>query len=262
MTDGHGSARRARAWFLDGDQPSSERGFSLIEVLMAVVILGMTSTTMMGAIFATERSSQLQRASALADAEMRRFADWVQQRDYTPCADPMGMVSTRTAQGFYVGGTTNALIASGDLQAADVGLRVSAPGLPPKAYIGTVVNPYIFYLSSSPTSQVDLIAPGSGNTNVYFTIYARDYRGFTASSSAFKAEIEGIRFANQELGDGVFTENGTDSFAGTISFGERGATSCASGSDPGAQELRLKVTYTEGGEAFPRSVSVVKRSLN
>lgn len=239
---------------------------SLIEVVIAVALLGMMSTAMMGAIFMTERSSQIQRHSALADAEMRRFTDWVQERDYTPCADPNGVVSARTNPLPLGAGAWSMVVGDPEAASTDTGLVVTGNGIPANTYVGTVVPGIGFLLSSSPTTQVHVNNTMPGTTQ-NITVHAKDYRGYTTSSTAFTAEFDaemgdsGVRFADQALGDGNFT-NGTDDFAGDITYSDRDETSCATDVDPGAQELFLKVTYTEGGFTFERTASVVKRHLN
>jgi prepilin-type N-terminal cleavage/methylation domain-containing protein len=98
MTDGHGSGLRARvrAFRRRNAAGSDAGGFTLIETLISVVILGMISTTFMGGLILMERGSAMQRASAAADMEMRRYMDWIQSVTYTSCANP--------ASGHYVTG--------------------------------------------------------------------------------------------------------------------------------------------------------------
>jgi hypothetical protein len=69
-------------------RPRSEAGVSLVEVLCAVILLGAVMTTMMSAILATTVTSDQVRASALADAELHRYADYVRTKGYESCADP------------------------------------------------------------------------------------------------------------------------------------------------------------------------------
>jgi prepilin-type N-terminal cleavage/methylation domain-containing protein len=90
MTGGHGSGLRARVRAIrrwNTAEPDAS-GFTLVETLISVVILGMVSTTFMGGLILMERGSAMQRASAAADMEMRRYTDWIQTVTYASCAQP------------------------------------------------------------------------------------------------------------------------------------------------------------------------------
>lgn len=68
-----------------------ERGFSLIEILIAVWILGAVMTTMCSALLlALQSSSQESRRTAL-EVELRHYAEAVKAAPYAPCADPLNL---------------------------------------------------------------------------------------------------------------------------------------------------------------------------
>jgi prepilin-type N-terminal cleavage/methylation domain-containing protein len=92
MTGGHGSGLRARvrARFSGVGQSANERGFTLIETVITVWILGLVSTTFVAVLFGMTTSAYTQDRVAAGDAEVRRAADWVSAKQYIPCAGSTG----------------------------------------------------------------------------------------------------------------------------------------------------------------------------
>ncbi len=85
------------------DDDAIERGFTLVEMLITVWIMGALVVTMSGAIFTMIRGSDLTRQRTLVEAELRRYADAVRAAPYQDCADDVAFgsdnyASTRTGQ--------------------------------------------------------------------------------------------------------------------------------------------------------------------
>ena len=76
----------------------SESGFSLIEVLIAVSIVGITFVGLLGAMATTVLSSGRHRAQAVAEVEVRRYAELVTAATW----DPAGGYSA-SGVGYVVG---------------------------------------------------------------------------------------------------------------------------------------------------------------
>jgi prepilin-type N-terminal cleavage/methylation domain-containing protein len=67
----------------------AEAGFSLPEVLVTIVIVGVTFTALLGGLMTSIRVSSLHRQQATADAVARSAAEWVKDskaNPYHPCA--------------------------------------------------------------------------------------------------------------------------------------------------------------------------------
>ena len=68
----------------------AEGGFSLVEILVTIVIVGITFTAVLGGIVASITASALQRKEATADAVARSTGEWVKDSLHSPyvkCAD-------------------------------------------------------------------------------------------------------------------------------------------------------------------------------
>ncbi len=78
-----------RAWRrLQRRRPrSDERGFTLVEMLITVWILGAIVTAFAGAMFTMIRSSSLERTETLLETELRHYSEAVQAQAYWACAD-------------------------------------------------------------------------------------------------------------------------------------------------------------------------------
>jgi prepilin-type N-terminal cleavage/methylation domain-containing protein len=61
-----------------------DKGFSLAEVLVTIVIVGITFTAILGGLMTSIRVSDLQRTEATADAVARSAAEWVKDSVRNP----------------------------------------------------------------------------------------------------------------------------------------------------------------------------------
>jgi prepilin-type N-terminal cleavage/methylation domain-containing protein len=61
-----------------------DKGFSLAEVLVTIVIVGITFTAILGGLMTSIRVSDLQRTEATADAVARSAAEWVEDSVRNP----------------------------------------------------------------------------------------------------------------------------------------------------------------------------------
>jgi len=91
MTGGQRSGLRARVRAMwEQKEPADERGFSLVEMVITVWILGLVSTTFIAVLFGMTTAAYTQDRVAAVDAEVRRAADWVSAKQYIPCAGTTG----------------------------------------------------------------------------------------------------------------------------------------------------------------------------
>jgi prepilin-type N-terminal cleavage/methylation domain-containing protein len=81
---------RARA----SDDDAIERGFTLVEMLITVWILGAVIVTMCGAIFTMIKGSDYANRTTLAETELRRYADAVRAAPYQDCAGVPGYANS------------------------------------------------------------------------------------------------------------------------------------------------------------------------
>lgn len=76
-----------------------ERGASLIEVLVAVAIMGVTFASIIGAISTAIVGSDIDRAQVKVETELRSFAEYVKDQGYIPPASLAACVPTGTNYG-------------------------------------------------------------------------------------------------------------------------------------------------------------------
>jgi prepilin-type N-terminal cleavage/methylation domain-containing protein len=90
MAAGLGSGRRARARRTCpvAVERASEQGFTLVEILISVWIMGALMVVFMGALLVMTKSSDLSRRTTFAETELRHFVEAVQNAPYVPCAAP------------------------------------------------------------------------------------------------------------------------------------------------------------------------------
>ncbi len=74
-----------------------ERGFTLVEMLIAVTLLGAIVIAMAGAMFTVITVSSRQQSVSNAEAAARRYAEMVRAVAYTPCAPLTGVNSYNEA---------------------------------------------------------------------------------------------------------------------------------------------------------------------
>jgi prepilin-type N-terminal cleavage/methylation domain-containing protein len=119
VTAGLGSGLFWRARRIRHAAPD-ERGFTLIEMLIAVSIMGTCVITMVGTIFTMVVTSSYNRNRSVAEVELRKFADLVGAYDYVDCAQaaeynaaytaPMGESAQSQVTGTLKSGSTESLL--------------------------------------------------------------------------------------------------------------------------------------------------------
>ena len=83
----------------------SDAGFSLAEILVTIVIVGITFTAILGGIITSITASALQRNEANADAVARSAGEWVKdsvQNPYVSCASSYSLSGLSKPSGFSV----------------------------------------------------------------------------------------------------------------------------------------------------------------
>jgi type II secretory pathway pseudopilin PulG len=86
MTDGHGSGLRARVRaFWQRREPAGERGITLVEILVGVVVLGALTVAMVGSLYTISYVSDQQRNISVAEAEGRRLVEQIRALGYVKC---------------------------------------------------------------------------------------------------------------------------------------------------------------------------------
>jgi type II secretory pathway pseudopilin PulG len=63
----------------------AEEGFTLVEILISVWIMGAVMVALVGAIFTMSRGSDLARRTTIAETELRRVEEFVRNAPYEPC---------------------------------------------------------------------------------------------------------------------------------------------------------------------------------
>ena len=80
-----------------------ERGFTLVEMLITVAIMGVVSVGLSGALYTSIRASTVINQRTIAESELRRYAEAVRAATYVNCA------STSTYPRYVAGTTTTTL---------------------------------------------------------------------------------------------------------------------------------------------------------
>jgi len=79
------------------DRLLDERGDTLLELIIAVSILGIAFVALLTAMFTSNVSSDLHRKQAVAGGELRNFSEAIQRETYVSCATVSSYGSTYTA---------------------------------------------------------------------------------------------------------------------------------------------------------------------
>jgi prepilin-type N-terminal cleavage/methylation domain-containing protein len=74
-------ARRCR-----DDGTRLERGFTLVEVLIATWVMGALMVGLIGALMTMTRASDVSRRITLAETELRGYVEWLRTQPYVQCA--------------------------------------------------------------------------------------------------------------------------------------------------------------------------------
>ena len=116
---------------------AADAGETLVELLVTVVILGIATAGLAGALLATNSASQLQRQQVLAQNALRSWAEQVAAGPYTDCAPvagfaapaalPGGLTAAVTAVRYW-DGTAFVPACGPDTGVQRVTLRITAAG--------------------------------------------------------------------------------------------------------------------------------------
>ena len=93
MTAGLGSGQFGRVFTRRGRRcrRPDERGYSLVEILVTVWIMGGVMVALFGALFSTITASDLQNRTTLVETELRHYSEAVNAAVYHPCASSSGV---------------------------------------------------------------------------------------------------------------------------------------------------------------------------
>jgi prepilin-type N-terminal cleavage/methylation domain-containing protein len=127
-----------------GRAAADERGFTLIETLITVWILGAVITAMMLALITVVRVSDQNSRTTLAEQELRRYAEVIRSLDYIPCESDPDVV------GSYQANADQAYVDAGYTRPA--GAQYSVPEV---TYWNKVLS------GSSVPDEADFVALGS-----------------------------------------------------------------------------------------------------
>lgn len=83
-----------------------ERGLTLVELLVTVVIMGIAFTAVLGGMFTVAVSSDIHRRQAVATVALRSFAETVKQEAYVQCATTTSYGASYAAPSGYTASVT------------------------------------------------------------------------------------------------------------------------------------------------------------
>lgn len=130
-----------------------EDGVSLIEVLVAVVIMGVTFASILGAISTAIIGSDIDRAQVKVETELRSFAEYVKDQGYKT---PMSLTACVSTGGTYGSGYVST---QAGVTATATGVSFWVPGS----------NPATFVVPSTPPPTDPVCATNSGLHGVTLT---------------------------------------------------------------------------------------------
>ena len=87
-------------------EPSSEAGSTLIEALVAVSIVGISFSALVGGMFTTVKASDVNRKQASTATALASYAEAVKGDTYVPCATSYGATSYTAPAGLATGPVT------------------------------------------------------------------------------------------------------------------------------------------------------------
>jgi prepilin-type N-terminal cleavage/methylation domain-containing protein len=85
VTAGLGSGRGAFARRSRDENARDEEGFTLVEILITVVLIGLIMVTFMGALFTMVRTSDVNNRTTQAEAELRSYSEALRAYPFKKC---------------------------------------------------------------------------------------------------------------------------------------------------------------------------------
>jgi type II secretory pathway pseudopilin PulG len=101
VTAGLGSGRGAFARRSRDANARDEEGFTLVEILITLWIMGAVMVALIGALFTMTKASDLSKRTTIAETELRRYAEAVRAVPYTACQDADTYETAITNAGLY-----------------------------------------------------------------------------------------------------------------------------------------------------------------
>ncbi|HAM01854.1 MAG TPA: hypothetical protein DCQ30_06450 [Acidimicrobiaceae bacterium] len=139
-----------------------ECGDTLVELLIAIVIIALSVSALLGALITSLTSSAEHRSLANLDTVVKGFAEAATYQ--------LELQPNRTDTATVTSGSDS--VADSSISVADQGKALTGTGIPTGTYVGTVIVGTSFLLSSSPGSQVDVNATGNGTSVTMPTLFA------------------------------------------------------------------------------------------
>jgi type II secretory pathway pseudopilin PulG len=187
VTAGLGSGRGAFARRSRDENARDEEGFTLVEILITVWIMGGVMVALIGALFTMSRASDMARRNTVAETELRHLAEAVRSAPYEDCINA-------TTRIHYTTGYSNpnpATILAG-INGQTLWNPPSSATADPQQFVADVAalhSAHPIYCDGSPTQTdagaqklnlwVWVFEPG-GNKLIATTIVKRDNRVETA----------------------------------------------------------------------------------
>ena len=84
-------------------KPRNERGFTLVELLITIAIMGIVSVVMIQTMTAIVLNSARNRNASVGEVELRRFAEKVRTAPYLTCGTPVHLVGVDQDWGAQTG---------------------------------------------------------------------------------------------------------------------------------------------------------------
>ena len=116
------------------DRGAKEQGFTLVEMLITVAILGVVAVAMFGAIFTSVKASDLANRRTIAETELRRYAEYVRAANYSPCAAVSSYPNTTSGTPYTKG---NASVTSATVQSVRYWTTSGDSGFVPNNFAST-----------------------------------------------------------------------------------------------------------------------------
>ncbi|HXX91734.1 MAG TPA: Ig-like domain repeat protein [Acidimicrobiales bacterium] len=237
--------------------PRGEEGDTLIELLMAIVILSLTVAALFGGLITVITASAEHRSLAAIDTLLNSFSQSVQyQVQLQP--QPRSDATAATTNGSPV-------VTDSAIGASDFGKPVSGTGIPANSYVGTVTPGSSFLLSSAaggPQANVDATATGTvtakiGNQPIFLNC--------PTATSGVNSPYQVVSAPSPTVGPTSSTAilflSGFVPYAGsnpvTVTVGPDSATVTSSNQVPASGDLAVSFTVPTAGLASGSSYPVI-----